>query len=295
MNFPKTRKAAAAVSRDKKALAEALYLEIPPQGPGRKKAESDEQLVKDELAQAAELLAQDGYDYAVKTLTNYRATAAWVAGKGPAIGSIPWRDVSFSVHAEAYVAGLHRPRFDSLIAKYEKKGEKLTVNALRQEVGRTPKDRKGLDEIAEDDPGAIAEALTKNPKAAEKVVEHLTEELKEARAGASRGAQKNMERREAEGDRKFREAVGDELADGLEWSEELGRHEKSLLNAHSWIAGFTRNVSPELIEEAPDAWKESCLQQLDWIDGHVQIARSLLDGQSVDDGLRELLAEEGSK
>lgn len=139
--FQKTRAAAAALSKDRKALATALAEEIPSVTRGG--AADREALVQTELKKAAELLAEDGHDFAVRTLEEYRLTALWISGGNPGT-SRDWTDGSYSLHAEACRIGMTKRAFLAWYAKVENP----TVDALRKKHGKAQTNTGKLAETA---------------------------------------------------------------------------------------------------------------------------------------------------
>jgi len=165
MKFPRSVEAARGVGMEKKALAEALFQEIPPRGRGRRPAG---EATNDEMFEeaAAEILAETGEQYAAATLERYRNVAAWVAaGKSVGTDTFPWADASWTAHLEACVNGLTWKEFSQ---------GKRTKRGVRQQSG-----------ISTGDVPAAARAINENPAEASKFVEGLDSKGMEAVAEAA--------------------------------------------------------------------------------------------------------------
>jgi hypothetical protein len=148
---------------EKKTLAEALFIEIPPRSQGRPPAGTPK--VAELLAGAAEeILAETGETYSIKTLSGYREVAAWVAGNSPVHGGVTWADASWTAHYEAFQKGLSWKEFS--------KG-KRTKRAVRQQAGASTGDIP-----------AAARAINENPAEADKFIKALSPEGRAAIGGA---------------------------------------------------------------------------------------------------------------
>lgn len=131
--YPRTVEAALAESRSKKALAEALAVEIPPRM-GRGNDDVSQGLT--EARQA--IIDAGGEPKAVRTLADYRLTARWVAGltgeekvTGKPV-TFSWVEgVSFTAHSEAWRTGLTLAAFIA---------EPMNTRRLRAEYGGPSKD-----------------------------------------------------------------------------------------------------------------------------------------------------------
>lgn len=130
--YPKTVAAAGRESKGLKDLAAALWMEIPPGKRGGSEDRSAE--VRPALEEAQAELATEGFVYSFSRLQKVRQVAGWVAGGEQIvdINSLPWRDVPYSVHEEAYNDGFSLKRLDGLIAE----DEKVTVDTIRGLVGK---------------------------------------------------------------------------------------------------------------------------------------------------------------
>ena len=126
----------------------------------------------------------------------------------------------------------------------------------------------------------IADIIESDPQIQEKV-----------EAAASHTSTKRQERKRIEADRKFREEVGDETADGLRLTEAAQQQEMLLINAHGQIKGFTRSTTPELLEFVPDSWRTSCETWLERIEVEIGMCRALLAGEISDEALAAFLSE----
>lgn len=104
MKYPKTMRAAKGISTNEKALAEAIFIEIPPRGKGRTPAGTT--TIEDALTEMAAELSAEGYAYSTAVLAEYREVAAWANGNTRAGTGISWQPVAWSVHVEAYKGGM---------------------------------------------------------------------------------------------------------------------------------------------------------------------------------------------
>jgi len=165
MKFPRSVEAARGIGMEKKALAEALYAEIPPRPNGRPPAGTPK--VEDLLAEvASEIEEETGEKFSPATLDRYRKVATWVAGgKGYVSVPLSWADASWTAHLEAWNNGLTWKEFT--------KG-KRTKRAVRQQAG-----------ISTGDVPAAARAINENPTEASKFVEGLDSKGMEAVAEAA--------------------------------------------------------------------------------------------------------------
>lgn len=132
--YPKTIAAAGRESKGLKDLAAALWVEIPPGQRGGSEDRTAE--VRPALEEAQTELASEGFVYSLSRLKKIRQVAGWVAGSEQRvdINSLPWRDVPYSVHEQAYNVGFSLKRLDGLIAE----DEKVTVDTIRGLVGNKP-------------------------------------------------------------------------------------------------------------------------------------------------------------
>lgn len=130
MKYPQTVQAANAVSTDRKALAEALLVEIPPRREGRPPKGTPK--VADLLAEAAAELADAGHDISAATLTDYRNVAAWVAGNSSDVTGVSWQPIAWSCHYEAFRGGMSYATF----AAHVESGEITGVDSLRRLLGK---------------------------------------------------------------------------------------------------------------------------------------------------------------
>ena len=101
--------------------------------------------------------------------------------------------------------------------------------------------------------------------------------------------------RERVADEKFREHVGDDLADDLKEREELQSTEYLLIKSRQNLRGFVKRVGDRGAENTPESWRHSCLDWLDDLKGHIGMAEALLAGNDIDwTEFDELLAKEGN-
>src|SRR5262245_13378065 len=105
MKFPRSVGAARAIGMDKKNLAEALFMEVPPR---RGRPPLGQATIEEQLEDvAAEILAETGESYDWRTLQTYRNVAAWATKNEPGHGLITaWADASWTAHREAYDSGM---------------------------------------------------------------------------------------------------------------------------------------------------------------------------------------------
>ena len=167
MQYPKTVKAAKAVSTDEKAMAAAIFDEIPPRGQGRTPAGSP--TVETALMDLSTELRSSGFDYSAATLKEYREVAAWAArGNDRQQPGISWLSVSWSVHREAFKGGMTWKTF----VKHVEAKEIKVVDDLRRLLNKRPtrlnrpseklkeiKDLIGSGQLAPDDLNDLASAL----------------------------------------------------------------------------------------------------------------------------------------
>jgi hypothetical protein len=153
IKYPGVVQAARNIGTEKKNLAEALYLEIPPR---RGRPPKGEPNLEDQLKEAArEILAETGESYEVLTLKEYRQVAAWVAeGNGMASHSITWADASWTAHYEAFRKRMPWAEFVA---------GKRTKRAVREQAGASTGDVP-----------AAARAINQRPDEAVKLVEGMT-------------------------------------------------------------------------------------------------------------------------
>jgi hypothetical protein len=173
LKYPGIVRAARNIGVEKKALAEQLYLEIPPVGKGRRPGGT--KTVEQQLREAAEEIEREtGEKYETATLDYCRKVAMWVAGSPPGFAStsspadsprkrlvhepFPWADASWTAHQEAYGNGLSWADFVA---------GKRTKRAVRQQAGASTGDVP-----------AAAKAINAKPAEAAKLVSGLTDEAK---------------------------------------------------------------------------------------------------------------------
>jgi hypothetical protein len=106
---------------------------------------------------------------------------------------------------------------------------------------------------------------------------------------------KRQKDREQVAKTKERDALGDETVDDLELREELQSAEYLLITARGNLRGFVKRTGEIGIENAPDAWRESCLDWIGDLQGHLGMAKALLAGDNIDwSAFDELLEKETS-
>jgi hypothetical protein len=106
---------------------------------------------------------------------------------------------------------------------------------------------------------------------------------------------KRQKEREQVAKSKEREAIGDETVDDLELREELQSTEYLLITARGNLRGFVKRTGEIGVENAPDAWRESCLDWIEDLKGHLGMAEALLAGGNIDwSAFDELLEKETS-
>lgn len=166
MQFPKTIRAAKAVSTDEKAMAAAIFEEIPPRSKGR--TPKGTATIEDLLADLAIDLAAAGHPYSVDTLVEYRKVAAWAAGNGGPQPPI-WLPVSWSVHREA-----SREMTWAAFTKHVENGVK-TVDDLRRVMNKKPT-RKNKPSEKLQEAGELLEAGEASEKDQESLADKLSDE-----------------------------------------------------------------------------------------------------------------------
>lgn len=169
--FPKTIKAASAISKDKKHLAEAIWLEIPPRENGRPKKGTP--MIETLLETMAEELAESGHDYSVGTLDKYRRVALWVhSEKGDhGVPLSTWCDVSWHAHQEACLGGMSFPTFQQAVANGKLKG----VDDVRRMLGKSPTRRNDPDEVKDD----IRDRIMNDPEIADVAMTALRDRMEQ--------------------------------------------------------------------------------------------------------------------
>lgn len=250
MKYPDVVRAARSIGTEKKNLAEALFLAIPPRR-GRPVAGTltiDEQLAE----AAAEIERETGETYSPDTLKTYRLVAAWVAaGNGPVHGAITWADASWTAHREAYDKGIS---WDAFVAG------KRTKRAVREQAGASTGDVP-----------AAARAINNQPDEATKLVEEMTPAARAAVGRALFEAEvarvdpdvtKMMRRRDSE-DRAQEDADNHGAHRGLEhealailqidWLHTYGhteRIERVIAHAQGLLEGHqAEHLTPEMFNE----------------------------------------------
>ncbi len=106
-------------------------------------------------------------------------------------------------------------------------------------------------------------------------------------------AVKRQRDREQVASDKEREHLGDDTVDGLALKEELQSTEYLLIKARGNIRGFVQHLG-ELGQDVPGAWRESCLDWVNDLEGHLGMAKALLDGDEIDWSRFEELLEKGA-
>lgn len=159
IKYPGIVRAARVRGDASKDLAEALYLEIPPRGRGRRPA--GEATDPEKFAEAAaEILAETGESYAPETLRIYRNIAAWATANSNVHVRIPWADASWTAHREAYEKGISWAEFVA---------GKRTKRAVREQAGASTGDVP-----------AAARAINQQLSEAAKLVDGMTTEAQKA-------------------------------------------------------------------------------------------------------------------
>lgn len=170
MQYPKTIRAAKAVSTDEKAMASAIYAEIPPKGVGRpKKTEEPQRTVEEQLHDMADELRAEGHDYSPATLDHYRNIAVWAAARNSTEpGAISWQPVAWNTHLEAYDGGMTWATFTKHVEADKIKtgddvrrilGKKTSRKVTSSEKVREVKDLIASGQVAPDDIDDLADAL----------------------------------------------------------------------------------------------------------------------------------------
>jgi hypothetical protein len=108
-------------------------------------------------------------------------------------------------------------------------------------------------------------------------------------------AAKRQKTREQSAKQKERDHLGDETVDDLELREELQSTEYLLITARGNLRGFVKHVGELGIENTPENWRQSCLDWVDDLEGHLGMAKALLAGDNIDwAAFDELLAKEAN-
>ena len=166
-------------------------------------------------------------------------------------------------------------------------------NALRARVQRAQGDRKsvrGADTTRARTQRHAKQALRETPE----IVAELTPA--EQRALARKLDEESAKRQQAQKElskQKEREHLGDEAVADLELREELQSTEHLLIQARGNLRGFVKNLGEIQVDNTPEAWRESCLDWLEDLGGHIGMAKTLLDGDNIDwTAFDELLSKE---
>ena len=110
--------------------------------------------------------------------------------------------------------------------------------------------------------------------------------------GAKQAEQQTARERVA--DDKLREKIGDDTVDDLEFAEKLKSTEYLLISARGNLRGFVRHAGEIGIDNAPSNWRESCLDWIEDLEGHLGMARALLAGDNIDwSAFEDMLEQEG--
>jgi hypothetical protein len=132
--------------------------------------------------------------------------------------------------------------------------------------------------VARNEPETLVEQL--NPAEQRRLAQALDTE-----------SAKRQREREQDAKQKEREHLGEEVVDDLALREELQSTEYLLIKARGNIRGFVEHTREIGVESTPEAWRESCLDWLTDLDGHVGMAKALLAGDNVDWAAFESLLE----
>lgn len=150
----------------------------------------------------------------------------------------------------------------------------------QDEASNRAKAKRVLSEAA---PEQIAEQFLSDPVIREKVYEaqNLTS------AGYEQRGRQAAERSE----KKFREDVGEEVADGLAYQDQLRQAEAELFRARRGLLESLRILNTAGTSDIPDSWREEFLRTTDDLATKLGFLRTLLTGAN-DEDLAGLLAEE---
>ncbi len=137
---------------------------------------------------------------------------------------------------------------------------------------------------------AAKQVLRSNPAV---VTELDPGEQREVARKLDEAAAKREHARKQDAKQKEREHLGDETVDDLELREELQSVEYLLISARGNLRGFVKRAGELGVENTPEAWRESCLDWVADLEGHLGMAKALLGGDDIDwAAFEELLAKE---
>jgi transcriptional regulator with XRE-family HTH domain len=106
---------------------------------------------------------------------------------------------------------------------------------------------------------------------------------------------KRQNERERLSKQKEREHLGDDVVDGLDAREQLDSTAYLLIKARGNLRGFVKQLGEIGLDNTSESWRESCLDWIDDLTGHLGMARALLAGDDIDwTAFEDLLAKEGS-
>lgn len=195
IKYPRSVQAARSIGLDKKALAEALFVEIPPRL-GRPPA--DAVSIEDQLAEtAAEILAATGETYSPATLGKYRQVAAWAANNVAGTGDINWADASWTAHVQAYEKG---ETFAQFMA------DPATKRRVRERNGAATGDVPAAARAINSQPDEAAKLVAALDVQAAVAVQRALDQRVIAEGGADTATQMEARRRQRERDEAARPA-----------------------------------------------------------------------------------------
>ena len=93
---------------------------------------------------------------------------------------------------------------------------------------------------------------------------------------------KRQQEREKIADEKFREKMGDETADGLELAQALTDTAWYLTKANQDLASFLKRANEIGVDDAPDRWRNRCLESIEWAEAKLEMAKALLQSDEID-------------
>ena len=155
-------------------------------------------------------------------------------------------------------------------------------NALRNRVQRAQGNRKsvsGANPASAQSKRKVKRVLRETPE----IVEELEpDEQRKVAKALDTAAAKREHKRKQEAKAKEREHLGDETVDDLELKEQLQSTEYLLISARGSLRGFVRQTGEIGTENTPEEWRESCLEWIEDLRGHLGMAEALLAGDSID-------------
>lgn len=179
-------------------------------------------------------------------------------------------------------------------------GDATLGKALDSRVRRRQKARKAAAGTGSG-PTAVPEWKTRDRRDAKRllrsdpeVVSELSPDEQRALARAlDRESLKRQQEREQISDEKAREVLGDDLVEGLDHAQELTDTEFLLIKARGNLSGFVKRLGEIGVENAPENWRERCLDWIEDNEGHLGMGKALLLGDNIDwTAFNDLLSKE---